>query len=243
MERSSYLVIIPTYNEAENVPVITARLRALAPAPDILFVDDDSPDGTWGIAEELGAADAGVHVLRRTDDRGFAPASLEGLHWALDAGYDHICTMDADGSQDPDLIPRLYETVRSGEADISVGSRYVAGGGLEVEWGPVRRATSTLGNAYIRFMLATGVHDNTNSFRCYSREVLDPAVIDAVNARGYVYLPELMFRLRRAGARVVELPTVYIDRKLGASKISWHIIAEAFGRVTVLGLSRLTGRR
>ncbi len=233
------LVVVCTYNEAENVPVLTARLKALDHAPDVLFVDDDSPDGTWRLAEELGEKSPGVFVLRRTDDRGFAPSSLDGLRWGLDRGYDLVCQMDADLSHDPDDLPRIIEAVASDRADVCVGSRYVPGGGLKVDWGPIRRLTSTMGNAYIRFMLRTGVADNTTSLRCYRRDVLARVPLERITSRGYVYLPELMLRLVRAGARVAEVPSIYVDRQLGVSKISWKIVAEAFTKVTALGFTRL----
>lgn len=236
-----YLVVVPTYNEAGNVPDLLARLDAISPRPDVLVVDDASPDGTAGIAESVAEHDDAVHVLRREGPRGYARASLDGLAWALQRGYDLVCTMDADLSHDPASLPSLLDAAESG-ADVVIGSRYVDGGGLDVEWGPTRRALSRMGSAYARTMLGLPVRDCTSGFRCYRSEALRAIDLRSVSCEGYCFLIEVLDRLHRAGMRVEEVPIRYVDRLAGDSKISRRIILEAFARTTALGIRRIAGR-
>lgn len=237
-----YVVVIPTYNEAENVPLMAERLLALDPAPDVLVVDDASPDGTGEVADAIAAANPRVRVLHRTGPRGYAAASVEGLSWARSQGYDVACTMDADLSHDPARLPAMLERIADG-ADAVIGSRYVPGGRLEVHWGAFRRAVSRAGSAYAHAMLAVGVKDCTSGFRAYSGAALAAIRFEAIESDGYCFLIEVLDHLRRAGCRVDEVPITYIERQLGRSKISRRIILEALVRTTVLGLRRVLGGR
>lgn len=239
MPQPRTIVVVPTYNEAENIPILVEKLHGLGLALDVLFVDDKSPDGTGEVAERVREAHPEVRVMHREGPKGFGFAVVDGLKWALGEGYELVCTMDADLSHDPDLVPTLIEAVMGG-ADISIGSRYVPGGGMIVDWGPARRAVSTMGNAYIRLMLGLGVKDSTTNFRCYRRGLLETAELDEAASSGYSVLPELLFRMRRNGKySVVEVPTVYVQRKLGKSKISWKIVFESLLRTTSWGVTRM----
>lgn len=231
-------VIVPTYNESENVAVLIPRLLELDADLHVLIVDDSSPDGTAQVASDAGKDTGRVFVLVRTGKRGYAPASIEGLRWAAERGYERVCSMDADLSHDPDVLPRLLDAV-AGDADVAIGSRYVPGGGIEVDWGWFRRAVSRTGSAYARTLLGLGVKDCTSGFRCYSSECLNRVDLAAIRSEGYSFLVELLFRLSQAGACVREVPITYVDRERGASKISKRIIFEALWRVTALGLSRI----
>jgi dolichol-phosphate mannosyltransferase len=236
-----YVVVVPTYNERENLPVLAERLAALPDPPHVLVVDDASPDGTGDIADAISVDDSHVHVMHRTGPRGYSAASRDGLRWALDAGYDLICTMDADLSHDPESIPGMVAAAESG-ADMVIGSRYAEGGALEVEWGPVRRAVSRAGSAYARTMLGVHVRDCTSGFRCYRREALSGFDVGSIASDGYCFLIEVLDRARRSGSAIVEVPIRYVDRRAGASKISRGIVLEALVRTTTLGLKRAFGR-
>ena len=235
-------VIIPTYCEADNLRALAARLERLDDTIDAVIVDDGSPDGTGAIADELAASSPRFHVLHREGDRGYAGACRTGIAWALEHGYDLIATMDADLSHDPARIPALVDAVTRG-ADLAIGSRYVDGGELVVDWGPVRRAVSRAGSGYARAMIGTGVHDCTSGFRCYRASTLDAARVQETRSEGYCFLIEVLSALRRVDARIVELPITYVDRRAGSSKISRGIVAEAFVLATSEGLARLAGRR
>ncbi len=235
-----YIVVVPTYNEAQNLPMLVARLRAVDPAPEVLVVDDASPDGTGRIADGLAELDVAVHVLHRTGKRGYAPASVDGLSWAAEHGYDVVCTMDADLSHDPARLPDMLARLADG-ADVAIGSRYVEGGRLDVEWGPVRRAVSRTGSRYARTMLGVKVMDCTSGYRCYSRNALAAIPFEAIRSDGYCFLIEVLDHLRRAGCRIDEVPITYVDRQLGSSKISRAIILEALWRTTLLGARRVFG--
>jgi dolichol-phosphate mannosyltransferase len=235
------LVVVPTYNEAENLPLIAARLLALQPGVEVLCVDDASPDGTGDLADEIAAGDPRFHVLHRTSARGYARASIEAMRWALDREYDKVCTMDADLSHDPADVPRLVAAIDDG-ADVAIGSRYVEGGRMVVDWGPVRRAVSRSGSAYARRMLGTSVRDCTSGFRCHRASSLRKVALESIRSDGYSFLIEMLAMLLHGDARVVEVPIAYVDRRMGRSKISRRIIFEALGVTTGLGISRLTRR-
>jgi dolichol-phosphate mannosyltransferase len=236
-----YVVVVPTYNESENVPLLAERLAAVSPAPDALIVDDDSPDGTGEVADRIVAGSPSFHVLHRSGPRGYSAASREGLRWGFDHGYDLVCSMDADLSHDPAVLPAMLAAIEAG-ADMVVGSRYVPGGLLEVEWGPMRKAVSRMGSAYARFMLGVTVQDCTSGFRCYRRDALEALRTDTITSAGYCFLIEVLARARREGLVIVEVPITYVDRQAGASKISRRIIIEALWRTTALGIARLFGR-
>ncbi len=236
------IFLTPTYNEAENLPVLAEQLLALEPAIDVLCVDDDSPDGTGRIADDLAAANPRFHVLHRTGPRGYAPASREGLSWCLEHGYDLIGTMDADLSHDPASVPALISAVQDG-ADLAIGSRYIPGGELVVHWGPLRWAVSRVGSAYARVMIGTPTRDCTTSYRCHRATWLARVPFSELTSSGYCFLIETLAEFVDAGARVTEVPIRYVERRAGASKISRRIVLEALTRTTSLGFSRLFGSR
>jgi len=232
------LVVVPTYNESENLTGLAERLLALDPPVDVLVVDDASPDGTGDLADRIAADEPRFRVLHRSGPRGYAAASREGLRRALDDGYELACTMDADLSHDPEVVPRLTAAVVAG-ADLAIGSRYVEGGELLVDWGPLRRAVSVSGSRYARAMTGAGARDCTSGFRCYRSSSLAAVPFEDMRSDGYSFLIEVLAALARAGARVTEVPIKYVDRRAGASKISRRIVFEALFVTTRLGIERL----
>src|SRR4051794_1962705 len=229
-------LILPTYDEAENIEaIVTASLAVLREAaPDahrILVVDDGSPDGTGAIADRLAAEHDAVEVLHRTTREGLGPAYLAGFRRALDGGATHVLEMDSDFSHDPADLARLLAA--AAEADLVLGSRYVPGGGV-TDWGLVRRFVSRGGSWYAQRVLGLRVHDLTGGFKCFRREVLEAIDLPTVRSRGYAFQVELTHRAVRAGFRVVELPIVFRDRQLGKSKMSWRIALEALWLVPLL---------
>ncbi len=218
-------LVLPTYNEAENRAAIVAAARAKLPASaHVLIVDDDSPDGSGRIADRLAAESEQVDVVHRPRKEGIGPAYLAGFRRALAAGAGLVLEMDADFSHDPAYLPRLLEAAQ--RADLVLGSRYVAGGGVS-DWGPLRRAISRGGCAYARLVLGVEVRDLTGGFKCFRREVLEAIDLDAVQARGYAFQVELTYRALQQGFRVLEVPIVFRDRRAGNSKMSRAIVAEA----------------
>jgi len=234
----SIRVVLPTYNEADNLErLIEAVLDAAPDVAGILVVDDDSPDGTGRIADRLAAADSRIEVLHRPSKEGLGPAYVAGFRQALDEGADLIVQMDVDFSHDPTDVPRLLAAMA--DADLALGSRYVAGGGVG-EWGRVRRAISRSGSVYARLWLGIGVRDLTGGFKCYRRQVLEAIRPESVGALGYAFQVETTYRAELAGFRIVEVPIVFSDRRVGESKMSRSIVAEAAVRVPLM---RLRGRR
>ena len=234
-------LILPTYNEAENVEAMLAAAgEVLAEAaPEgyrILVVDDGSPDGTGEIADRLASEHDWVRVLHRTEKNGIGPAYLAGFRYALDHGAGYVFEMDSDFSHDPADLARLLGAVRSG-ADLALGSRYVPGGGV-TDWGLLRRLISEGGSTYARLVLGLRVRDLTGGFKCFRREVLEAIHFDSVRSRGYAFQVELTYRAVRAGYRVVEVPIVFRDRERGQSKMSWRIAAEAMWLVPLLRIGR-----
>ncbi|PCC75120.1 dolichol-phosphate mannosyltransferase [Nannocystis exedens] len=224
------LVLLPTYNERDNVEPITAAILAALPDARVLIIDDGSPDGTGELADGLAAADARVHVLHRTAKEGLGRAYLAGIDWALQHPHDftHIITMDADFSHDPAYLPGLLAAVGEGGADFAIGSRYVAGGGTR-GWSFGRRLLSRGGGLYARTVLGLGLRDPTAGFVCYGRAALAALDRGAVAASGYGFQIEMKYRLVRAGRRARELPIVFPDRERGASKMTPAIALEAVG--------------
>jgi dolichol-phosphate mannosyltransferase len=224
-------LILPTFNEAENIEPVVAAARAVlaAAAPEgfrILVVDDGSPDGTGAIADRLAAAHPGeVEVLHRAERTGLGDAYLAGFARALAGGAGFVCEMDADLSHDPADLARLIETVRGG-ADLALGSRYVDGGGI-ADWGPLRRAISRGGSAYARRVLDVRIRDLTGGFKCFRADVLEAIDLPTVRSHGYAFQVELTYRTVCAGFDVVEVPIVFRDRRRGESKMSWRIALEA----------------
>jgi dolichol-phosphate mannosyltransferase len=235
-DRSVWLVI-PTYNEADNLtPLVEAARANLPGGAHVLVVDDSSPDGTGEIADRLAAEHDDVSVVHRPRKEGLGPAYVAGLGAALDAGAELICHMDADFSHDPADLPRLLEAARN--ADLVIGSRYVAGGGTE-NWGATRRAISRWGSAYARSLLGVEVRDLTGGFKVFRREVLEAIELETLDSLGYAFQVETTFRAIRAGFRVVEVPIVFHERRVGESKMTAPIVAEAAWRVPAM---RLRGR-
>jgi dolichol-phosphate mannosyltransferase len=223
-------LILPTYNEAENVEAIVAAAGAVLAnaAPDgyrVLIVDDGSPDGTGALADRLAAEHDWVEVLHRAEKNGIGPAYLAGFRHALARDAAYLIEMDSDFSHDPADIRRLLEAVQGG-ADLALGSRYVPGGGVR-DWGLLRRFVSEGGSTYARWVLGLRVRDLTGGFKCFRREVLQAIHFDGVRSQGYAFQVELTYRAVRAGFRVVEVPIVFRDRQRGQSKMSWRIAVEA----------------
>jgi len=229
------LVIIPTYNEAENIATIVGRVAEAVPAAHVLVVDDGSPDGTGKIAEALAADDPRVHVLHRTTKNGLGAAYIDGFDWALDAGYDVVVEMDADGSHAPEQLPRLLRALK--HADVVLGSRWVPGG--EVQNWPLRREIlSRGGNLYARLALGIHLRDATGGYRAYRREVLEGIDYGVVASEGYCFQIDLAWRAIRGGYRVIEVPITFAERELGESKMSGSIVREALWRVTQWGAAQ-----
>jgi len=232
-------VIIPTYNEAENIEEIVGRVRAAVPAADILVADDNSPDGTGEIADKLAIADDRVHVLHRPGKQGLGAAYLAGFGWALDRGYGAIVEMDADGSHDPAELPALLAALE--DADLVVGSRWVKGGTVR-NWPRSRELLSRGGNAYARIMLGLAVHDATGGYRAYRAATLNDIGLHSVRSQGYCFQIDLTLRAVRAGRKVVEVPITFTERAHGNSKMSQAIVAEALWKVTEWGVAGRLGR-
>lgn len=232
---------MPTYNEADNIEALVGAVRKVLPTSRrILIVDDSSPDGTGRIADRLGAEHDDVEVLHRPLKDGLGPAYLAGFRRALEQGADLVVQMDADFSHDPAYLPRFLDAARN--ADLVLGSRYVPGGGV-TEWGPTRRIVSRGGCVYARAMLGVGVRDLTGGFKCWRREALEAVDLDSVASRGYAFQVEMTYRAIGAGFRVVEVPIVFRDRRVGSSKMSRAIVAEAIWRVPAMRLHRSARQR
>jgi dolichol-phosphate mannosyltransferase len=234
------LVIIPTYNEKDNLGPIAQRLHEAVPGADLLVVDDNSPDGTGVLADELAAASDWVHVLHRAGKEGLGAAYLAGFRWARDKGYDVVVEMDADGSHAPEQLPRLLAALES--ADLVLGSRWVDGGQVR-NWPKSRELLSRGGNAYTRIALGLPLRDATGGYRAYRRTVLDPLLDTGIASQGYCFQVDLAWQVWRAGHRVVEVPITFVERERGESKMSRAIVAEALWRVTVWGLRSRRSRR
>ena len=233
------VVIIPTYNERENLPLITARLRAAVPEAHVLVADDNSPDGTGAIADDLVAADDHVHVMHRRSKEGLGAAYLAGFDWALDNGYDVVVEMDADGSHQPEQLPRLLDALRG--ADLVLGSRWVPGGSV-VNWPKSREALSRGGSLYTRMMLGVPMRDATGGYRAFRADTLRRIDLIGVESAGYCFQVELGWRAVKAGLRVREVPIDFVERELGDSKMSQKIVVEALWRVTVWGAQDKTAK-
>jgi len=222
-------LVLPTYNEAENIEPFVAAARAKLPAgARVLIVDDSSPDGTGERADRLAARHPEVEVLHRPRKEGLGPAYLAGFRRALEGGAGLVLEMDSDFSHDPAYLPRLLEA--AGRADLVLGSRYVPGGGV-ADWGPLRRGISRGGCAYAQLALGLDVRDLTGGFKCFRREVLEAIDLDAVRSRGYAFQVEMTYRAARLGFQVAEVPIVFRDRRAGVSKMDRSIVAEAIWRV------------
>ena len=231
------LVVIPTYNERDNLEWIVGRVRTATPKVDVLVVDDGSPDGTGALADALAAADPQVSVLHRTEKAGLGAAYLHGFRIALERGYDVIGEMDADGSHQPEQLPRLLEALE--HADLVIGSRWVPGGSV-VNWPFSRKVLSVGGNIYARVLLGIPLHDVTAGFRLFRRTTLEAIDLGSVESAGYIFQTDLAFRTLRAGLRVVEVPIEFVERIRGESKMSRDVAIESLRRITAWGLRERT---
>ena len=230
------LVIIPTFNERENLPLILQRLHQARPDVHVLIVDDSSPDGTGQLADDLASADPErIHVMHRTTKDGLGAAYLAGFAWGLSRGYSTLVEMDADGSHAPEQLHRLLDAVDAG-ADLAIGSRYVDGGTVR-NWPWRRIALSKVANTYSRLLLGIGVHDITAGYRAYRREVLEKLDLDGVDSKGYCFQIDLTWRTVSNGFVVVEVPIMFTERELGVSKMSGSNIREALVKVAQWGIS------
>jgi dolichol-phosphate mannosyltransferase len=226
------VVLIPTYNERENLPLIVSRLRAAVPEADVLVLDDNSPDGTGAVADQLAAEDEQVHVLHRKSKEGLGAAYLAGFAWALDKGYDVLVEMDADGSHQPEQLPSLLEALA--DADVVLGSRWVPGGSV-VNWPIHRKALSLGGNVYTRMLLGMPIGDATGGFRAYRASALRAMDLQEVASQGYCFQVDLVWRAVRGGLRVVEVPITFVERTIGDSKMSQGIVRESLLKITMWG--------
>jgi dolichol-phosphate mannosyltransferase len=226
------VVIIPTYNERENLPLITARVRAAVPEAHVLVADDNSPDGTGAIADDLVASDEHVHVMHRRGKEGLGAAYLAGFDWALENGFDVVVEMDADGSHQPEQLPLLLDALR--DADLVLGSRWVPGGSV-VNWPRSREMLSRGGSLYTRLMLGVPMRDATGGYRAFRADTLRKLDLVGVESAGYCFQVELGWRAVRSGMRVREVPIEFVEREIGDSKMSQRIVAEALWRVTLWG--------
>jgi dolichol-phosphate mannosyltransferase len=230
------LVIVPTYNEAENIASIVERVRGVDATVDVLVVDDGSPDGTGDIADKLAVDDDHVHVLHRTAKAGLGAAYIAGFGWGLERGYDVLVEMDADGSHDPSQLPSLLARLDTPDhADLVLGSRWVPGGSV-VDWPKSREALSRGGNLYTRLALGVSIRDITGGYRAYRRAVLEGIDYGATASEGYCFQVDLAWRAVQAGFTVAEVPIRFQERQYGTSKMSGSIVREAYLKVTTWGV-------
>jgi dolichol-phosphate mannosyltransferase len=229
------LVIIPTYNELQSLPIILGRVRMSVPNAEILIVDDSSPDGTGELADSLSAADHHIHVMHRLSKDGLGAAYLSGFAWGLQQGFDVIVEMDADGSHQPEQLPQLLEALVN--ADLVLGSRWVDGGGTE-NWSRGREILSRGGNTYTRVMLGIDINDATGGYRVFRAETLRNLDLAEVSSQGYCFQVDLAWRASQRGMVIKEVPITFVEREVGTSKMSRRIVTEALWRVTVWGAER-----
>lgn len=229
------VVLIPTYNELENLPTIIDRVRRAVPEVDICVLDDNSPDGTGALADELAEADDQIHVLHRAGKEGLGAAYLHGFAWALEQGYDALVEMDADGSHRPEDLRRMLDAAQ--DADLVIGSRWVSGGEV-VNWPTHRKVLSVGGNIYTRLLLGMRVNDATAGYRVYRAEALRRLDLASVESAGYCFQVDLTRRAVIAGLVVVEVPITFVEREYGESKMDQSIVRESLGRITVWGVQR-----
>jgi dolichol-phosphate mannosyltransferase len=237
------LVVIPTYNESENIEGVLHKVRGALPEATVLVVDDGSPDGTGDMAEKVGSQIGNIEVLRRSEKAGLGSAYRAGFRWGLDRGFDVCIEMDADLSHDPDALPQLVAPLDSppnagDPVELVIGSRYIPGGSIP-KWAWHRRLLSRGGNVYASALLGLGVTDSTAGFRAYAATVLRRIALDDIRAEGYGFQIEMTYQAKRAGATIAEVPIRFVDRTKGESKMSTFIVVEAFGLVTWWGIQRI----
>ncbi len=222
------LIVIPTYNERENIGALLKQVFDAAPATDILVIDDNSPDGTGKLVDEIAAGDTRVHVLHRTGKLGLGTAYVRGFRYAMDEGYDLVFEMDADFSHDPRYLPSFFAAAQ--RVDLVIGSRYIPGGGTP-NWSPIRKFISGGGNVFARMVLGIPIHDCTSGFRCYRVAALSRLNLEAISAQGYAFQVELAYNIWKNGGAWREVPIIFEDRRVGKSKMSRKIFFEAFAWV------------
>jgi dolichol-phosphate mannosyltransferase len=233
------LIVTPTYNERENLPVFVEAALAAAPGAHLLVVDDGSPDGTGRLADEMAGRDPRIRVLHRPKKLGLGTAYVEAFRRGLAEGYDYFFEMDTDLSHDPGYLPDFFRALEAG-ADVVVGSRNIPGGGVE-GWGLGRHVLSKGGSLYSQLVLGVSVRDLTTGYKAFTRQALERINLDAVHSSGYSFQIEMTFRALRAGLKVVEVPIVFVDRRVGHSKMDQRIFLEAVGVVWKLRLAALRG--
>lgn len=238
--QTSTLVIIPTFNEKENLIDIVGRLRQAEPDVDILVVDDNSPDGTGEAADQLATADDRVFVIHRADKNGLCAAYVEGFRYALDKGYDVICEMDADGSHAPEELHRLLDRLKQG-ADLVIGSRYIEGGKVK-NWPRKRFLLSRLGNIYISAVLGAQLSDMTAGFRAYKSSVIKALDLDELSKAGYIFQVDLAWRAVENDFDVREVPITFVERERGESKLDSSFVMSSLAEVTKWGIKYRTGQ-
>ena len=239
------IIVMPTYNERQNLEIMATRVREATPDADLLVVDDNSPDGTGDLADKLAEADSHVHVMHRAEKAGLGRAYIAGFSWALEREYDVICEMDADGSHRPEDLPKLLAAlggVNGGDgADAVIGSRYVPGGTV-VNWPMSRKILSSGANIYTRVMLGVSIKDATGGFRAYKAQTLRKIDLDNIESAGYCFQIDMTLRVLQAGLKLAEVPITFVERERGASKMSRSVIVESFIRVARWGIAaRLHG--
>lgn len=233
------LVVVPTYNERENLPAIVPRILATDPRLDVLVVDDGSPDGTGAIADEIAAAEPRVHVLHRTAKQGLGRAYLAGFHWALERDYAWVFEMDADFSHDPKYLGDFLDAAE--QADLVLGSRYARGVNV-INWPMSRLLLSWFANKYVRWITGLPLTDATGGFKCFRRTVLEAIPLDRVQSNGYAFQIEMSYRAWKKGFRLAEIPIVFVDRVEGTSKMNKRIVREAVWMVWWLRIQGIFGR-
>lgn len=234
------IVIVPTYNERDNITRLIPAVLAQDPQLEILVVDDASPDGTGGIVDEIAATNPRVHALHRAGKMGLGTAYLAGFQWGLEHGYDYLFEMDADFSHDPNHLPQFLEAIK--DADLVLGSRYRKGKVTVVNWPMTRLLLSFFANFYARAVTGLPLEDSTGGFKCFRRSVLEAIDLGAVRSNGYAFQIEMSFRAWKKGFRIVEIPIVFVDRTEGESKMSRKIVREAVWMVWRLRWWAITGR-
>ena len=232
----SSLIVVPTYNERDNVADIATKFLAALPGTELLFVDDNSPDGTGQLLDEMARAEPRIHVMHRAGKLGLGTAYVEGFTWGLARGYDYLFEMDADGSHDPKYLPTMLALAEDG-ADGVIGSRYIPGGGTE-NWGLSRKIISRGGGIYARAVLGVDIQDLTAGFICWRRKTLEAIDLPSITSNGYSFQIEMKYRAIKKGFRLVETPIVFVDRRVGQSKMSRAIVAEALIKVWALRFGR-----
>jgi dolichol-phosphate mannosyltransferase len=224
MENNDILIVIPTYNERENVSALVRQLFQMVPSSDVMLIDDNSPDGTAEYAQQLFGANRSFSVLVRRGSRSFGRSLLDGYRVAVERGYARLVQMDADFSHDPNMVPTLIDASRA--ADVVIGSRYCTAGRV-ANWPWHRRLLSLFANRYVACITGLAVRDATSGFRCYTRRALESLLETGVASNGYAFQVEAVFRTQRAGLRVVEVPITFTDRRAGESKMSGKVILES----------------